>query len=114
MICLVCKQLKKRGIEYAKKEAKMNTVQVSNPKNQNETASLEQLRSDFITAINHELRTPLTISKAGVEIILDKLPGDINEKQQELLIVAKKNLERLAKVIDNLPAFILGTRNSLL
>lgn len=92
----------------------MNAIQAKDSKNQSEIANLEQLRSDFISAINHELRTPLTISKAGVEIILDKLTGDINEKQQELLIITKKNLERLTKVIDNLPGFILGTRESLL
>jgi len=72
------------------------------------------LKEEFITSINHELRTPLTICKAGVEIMLDKIPGDINTEQEKLLIMAQKNLERLAKVIENLPAFISGDRPSLL
>jgi K+-sensing histidine kinase KdpD len=74
----------------------------------------EELRSEFITAINHELRTPLTISKAGVDILLDKIPGGINEEQEKLLVMARNNLIRLTKVIENLPDFISGNRESLL
>jgi len=75
------------------------------------TGKIQEL--DIITEINHELRTPLTISKEGVLIILDKIPGDINKEQEKLLLIIKNSLERLAGAIEKLPAIISGHRDSL-
>ncbi len=61
---------------------------------------------DTIATLNHELRTPLTISKEGVEILLDRLTGSINQEQEKLLFLVKNNLERLTRVIEKLPDII--------
>jgi|GEM_PF-2562848 len=92
----------------------MNTVKVTTLKSREEIVKPELITYDFITTINHELRTPLTISKAGLDIILDKLAGELNEDQEKLLIMAKNSLDRLTKVVENLPDFISGDRTSLL
>ena len=63
---------------------------------------LDQLKSDFVSTVSHELRTPLSIIKEGVSLVLDKVPGDISEKQQKILEISKFNIDRLARIIDNL------------
>ena len=68
----------------------------------NELKKLDQLKSDFISTVSHELRTPLSIVKEGISLVLERIPGDINEKQQKLLTVARDNIDRLARIINEL------------
>ncbi len=63
---------------------------------------LDQLKRDFISTVSHELRTPLAITKEGIRLILDKITGDINEKQEKILNTAGNNIDRLARIIDGL------------
>lgn len=63
---------------------------------------LDQLKSDFVSTVSHELRTPLAIIKEGISIVSDGIAGNMNEKQKDLLSVAKSNIERLEKIINNL------------
>ena len=63
---------------------------------------LDELKTQFLSTVSHELRTPLTITKEGINLILDKIPGDINKKQEEVLIMAKNNIDRLARIINDL------------
>lgn len=67
-----------------------------------ELKKVDQLKSDFISTVSHELRTPLTITKEGISLILDKIPGEINEKQEKMLSIARSNIDRLARIIDDL------------
>ncbi len=67
-----------------------------------ELLKLDELKSDFISTISHELRTPLSIIKEGISLVLDKIPGEINEKQTKILDISKSNIDRLARIIDNL------------
>ncbi|MBU4205210.1 hypothetical protein KKH26_03505 [Patescibacteria group bacterium] len=91
----------------------MNTTELNIEKIQESILRIEQLKSDFLSTINHELRTPLTVSREGVEILLDRITGNINNEQEKLLNVTKKNLERLTRAIENLPDFLLGRRDTL-
>ena len=63
---------------------------------------LDKLKSDFISTVSHELRTPLSITKEGINLILDGIPGKINEKQTKILSTAKDNIERLTRIINQL------------
>ncbi|MDP2928894.1 MAG: ATP-binding protein [Candidatus Omnitrophota bacterium] len=67
-----------------------------------ELLKLDQLKSDFISTVSHELRTPLSIIKESISLILDKIPGDVNEKQARILSISKYNMDRLARIINNL------------
>ena len=71
---------------------------------QNQGAVLSH--QEIISAINHELRTPLAVSKEGVELLLDKITGDINEEQEKILFIAKRNLAKLAQTIEKVTDFI--------
>ena len=62
----------------------------------------EKLKDDLINTVSHELRTPLSIAKEAISLILDKVPGKINEEQTEVLGIARNNIERLARIINGL------------
>ena len=67
-------------------------------------AELDRLRADFIASVSHDLRTPLTASQAGLGMleigVADRLPPD----DRELLGDARRNIERLGLLIDDLLA----------
>ncbi|MBI4598044.1 MAG: PAS domain S-box protein [Candidatus Omnitrophica bacterium] len=63
---------------------------------------LETLKDEFVSTISHELRTPLAIIREGISLILDHVPGPLNEKQQRVMITAQSNIDRLARIINDL------------
>ncbi|MFA5089035.1 MAG: ATP-binding protein [Candidatus Omnitrophota bacterium] len=63
---------------------------------------LSKIKSDFISAVSHELRTPLAIIKQLLSLIFDETAGPLNNQQREILVRARKNIERLTKIIDEL------------
>lgn len=63
---------------------------------------IDQMKADFITYASHELRTPLTSLKEATGLMLDRVAGDITEKQKELLRIIDEDCERLLKLINDL------------
>jgi PAS domain S-box-containing protein len=63
---------------------------------------LDQMKSAFVSNVSHELRTPLTAIKASADNMLDRLLGDLNEKQVGYLTRIKSNTDRLARLINDL------------
>jgi len=64
-----------------------------------------EMKAQFISTVSHELRTPLASMKEGVEIVLDGVVGKINEQQKNFLGIAKRNLDRLARLINEILDF---------
>ena len=64
-----------------------------------------ELKSQFISTVSHELRTPLAAIKEGLGIVLDGIAGRINEKQTKFLNIAKRNVERLSELINDVLDF---------
>jgi PAS domain S-box-containing protein len=64
-----------------------------------------KMKSEFTSTVSHELRTPLTAIKEGIAPVLDGLFGEINEEQKELLGIAKKNVDRLTRLINDVLDF---------
>jgi signal transduction histidine kinase/GGDEF domain-containing protein len=63
---------------------------------------VDLMQSEFVTAISHELRTPLSCVKNYVDMVLDHRAGDVNETQERFLATARRNVDRLTGLIDNL------------
>ncbi len=66
-----------------------------------ERKRIEQMKNDFISTVSHELRTPLTAIKEGIGIVLDGSAGSVNEEQKDFLDTAKRNVDRLARLIND-------------
>lgn len=63
---------------------------------------LERLKSEFISIVSHELRTPLTSIKNSLDILLSGRCGDVTQASEKFLSMAKRNVERLSGIINDL------------
>ncbi len=63
---------------------------------------LDQMKSEFVEMVSHELRSPLSSVRQQTSLITDRLVGEINEKQQELLNRVLARLDGLLLMINNL------------
>lgn len=63
---------------------------------------VEKLKDEFIGTVSHELRTPLSITKEGICLVVDNIAGPTNEQQAKILTTAKNNIDRLARIINEL------------
>ncbi|MBD3272202.1 MAG: PAS domain S-box protein [Elusimicrobia bacterium] len=60
-----------------------------------------QIKSQFTSMVSHELRTPLTAIKESIGIVLDESAGNVNEEQKHFLAIAKRNVDRLGRLIND-------------
>lgn len=63
---------------------------------------LDRMKSEFLAAVSHEFRTPLTSINMTVDILLQNVLGELNDRQKELLIAAKADTGRLRKLVQEL------------
>ena len=64
-----------------------------------------EAKSQFISMASHEVRTPLTAMKEAIRLVLVESTGPLNDDQKELLEIAQRNVERLARLINDLLDF---------
>jgi PAS domain S-box-containing protein len=65
---------------------------------------LDRLRREFIASVSHELRTPLTTMRGGLGMLDTSLAGRLQPDEQQLLVRARRSVEHLRRMIDNLLA----------
>ncbi len=65
------------------------------------TREAMKVKSDFTSTVSHELRTPLTVIKESISIVGDGTAGPLNDDQAMFLDKAKKNVDRLARLIND-------------
>lgn len=70
-----------------------------------ELNNLMKIKSEFTSMVSHELRTPLTAIKEGISIVQEELVGTVNDQQKKVLDTAKKNVDRLARLINEVLDF---------
>ena len=63
---------------------------------------VDKMKTEFISTVSHELRTPLTTMKEFISIISDEIPGKLTKDQREYVDIVKGNIDRLARLINNL------------
>ena len=63
---------------------------------------IDELKEKFMNTVSHELRSPLTIVKAAVANLRDQLAGPLSEPQEQMVTLANRNVDRLARIINNL------------
>jgi signal transduction histidine kinase len=61
----------------------------------------DQFKDRLLGAISHDLRGPLTVAQAAVASLADGLTGPMNPGQAELVSMARRNLDRLGRLVMN-------------
>jgi len=64
-----------------------------------------RIKTEFTGMVSHELRTPLFTIHEAVSMVLEKIVGNINEKQEKYLKIAKKNVDRVDRLISGVLSF---------
>jgi PAS domain S-box-containing protein len=64
-----------------------------------------EIKSQFISTVSHELRTPLTAIKESIEIVREETAGTLTTEAEDFLDVARRNIDRLSRLIHNVLAF---------
>jgi len=63
---------------------------------------LDELKSGLLSTVSHELKTPLTSVRMAIHLLLEERVGPLTPKQQELLIAAGEDADRLHRIVENL------------
>jgi len=63
---------------------------------------LEDMKRDFVSHVSHELKGPLAAIHETILVLLDRIPGPLNEKQAQLLSLSRQSATRLSGMISNL------------
>ncbi len=67
-----------------------------------EQKKLEERKDEFVSMVSHELRTPLTSVTGALDLVLNHVTGDINERQRRYLEMARDSSDKLNSMVDDL------------
>jgi sigma-B regulation protein RsbU (phosphoserine phosphatase) len=67
-----------------------------------ELRETERLKSELLSIVSHEMRTPLTVIRENISLILEGALGPVSAGQQEFIVSAVANCDRLRTMIDDL------------
>jgi len=67
-----------------------------------EQKQMEERKDEFVSIISHELRTPLTSISGALDLVLNRMAGDVSEKQHRYLSMAKDSTDKLNTIVDDL------------
>ena len=62
---------------------------------------LERMKADFNSMVVHDLRSPMNVIQGFIELIRNRIVGEINSEQEELLDIAKENVKKVLTLVDN-------------
>ncbi len=62
----------------------------------------EPARTDFMAMVSHDMRTPLAAIKEALALLTETAAGQLDERQRRYLTVAREEIDRLNRMIDNL------------
>jgi two-component system sensor histidine kinase GlrK len=63
---------------------------------------LDQLKKDFVSSLSHDLKSPIASSREIVQLLLDEVPGPINDEQRRLLELSIRSSRRLSAMVGGL------------
>ncbi len=85
-------------ISFRKQQQQVITTQKVN----NEIQKFADMQSQFVSTVSHELKNPLGVIRESMELILDKIAGDVSGEQREILEIGKRSTERLIRLVGDL------------
>ena len=63
---------------------------------------VDQLKRNFLSGISHDLKSPLASIKDALQLLLDEVPGPVNEKQERIMRLGLASGDRLSSMISDL------------
>ncbi|MBI4473487.1 MAG: HAMP domain-containing protein [Acidobacteria bacterium] len=63
---------------------------------------LDEMKKDFVSHVSHELKAPLASIRQVVHLLLQEIPGPLDEQQKRLLHLCSNSAERLSAMVGNL------------
>lgn len=84
-----------RGDEFSELAADFNAMV-------RRLGELEAMKKDLLSHVSHELKTPLATLQETHQLLLEGVPGELNERQRRLLELNLKSSERLSRLISKL------------
>jgi len=67
-----------------------------------ERKKIERMKNEFVSTVSHELRTPLTAILGSLGLIAGGVAGELSEQAKKLIEIARKNGERLVRLINDI------------
>lgn len=67
-----------------------------------ERQEIDRLKNQFVAAVSHELRTPLTSVLGSLSLLGEGVAGELSERGQSLLNIARTNMERLVRLVGDI------------
>ena len=96
--------LQKKALQLAAQNEELIERERELKEKTREAIEANQLKSEFLGRISHELRTPLNPVIGFAELMLDEVPGPINEEQRQclgdVLTAGKHLLDLVTEVLD--------------
>lgn len=74
---------------------------------------LNQLKTNFISAISHELRTPLAHMIGYIELLQEKDLGPLTKDQAHAMGILQRSYDRLSHLIDDLLEFSMASEGQM-
>ena len=62
----------------------------------------DELKNDLVATVAHEFRTPLTSLRMAIHVLIERLLGEVNDRQVEMLLAARDDCERLQGIVEDL------------
>ncbi len=84
-----------RGDEFSALEVSFNEMV-------ERLGELDEAKSRFLSHVSHELKTPLVATQETNKLLLEEIPGPLNERQRRLLELNLQGSRRLAGMITKL------------
>ena len=65
-------------------------------------AHIDQLKTELVSTVSHELRTPIASIIGYTEVLIDRVAGDLNQDQRQMLGSIDRSSRRLMRLVDDL------------
>jgi signal transduction histidine kinase len=62
----------------------------------------DEMKSGVISTVSHQLKTPLTSIRMAIHLLLDEKTGMLTPKQEDLLVAAGEDADRLYAIVEEL------------
>jgi two-component system sensor histidine kinase GlrK len=63
---------------------------------------LDRMKKDFVSHVSHDLKAPLASIRQIMHLLLQGIPGSLNDQQKSLIQLSYNSAERLAAMVGNL------------